>query len=276
MSGGLIHAGCGILDGIYRSADGITWLQSVDNTYGGVWSLSCAFGDIYAGTHTGNAHILVSADDVNWADDHEEPGRSRFRGMCLFGSYIYAILTSTDQVFRSNGGAWSAADGHFRHIKATADRARREWTGPEREKAKDIYWSATRGQAWTGARLKHVGAPVPTPVVPRTPAHRRHVEEENAAMAACNAAVDADNRLKGAAGGWLGLMRLGGVTGWGGLLALALRHRKTLLDIIAGKDRAIDQHDSAVDRLAKRTRNAFKGADLEREHAVRRNGAAAT
>lgn len=164
-------------------------------------------------------------------------------------------------------------DGHLRKMKPQIDRARAQASpGPGRERLDSLAFHVTRALAWSAAMLKHKGAPAPMVTVPASPEDRREVIEEDLARRAYNAAVEQEARLKAAASGWLGLLGLGGgLTGGGGLIALFLRHRKKLLAVIAGKDRAIDQYDIGADSLTKSTRNKqFTGEDLVREHKLRK------
>lgn len=110
--GSLIVAACGNPQGsVYRSADGSTWFESFrDPTYGGVHCLAVFGSNIYGGTHLpGGAYILQSADAIVWTDVHNEAGETAFQSLCVFGSYLYAALQSTGEIWRSSDGTtWAA------------------------------------------------------------------------------------------------------------------------------------------------------------------------
>lgn len=175
--------------------------------------------------------------------------------------------------------ALTYGQGHASEAQAVVRSAyRAATTAPAREQLRLADWHLTRSVGWSKAHLRLYKGPAPTIRIPTTREDEEAVVTEKINQRQFKADVDTDLARQEAATGWLGLLGLGGgaLTGGGGILALLLRHKKVgriirgLRDTVAGKDRALDQYDVGVDRLADRTRRGFKGTDMEREHAARK------
>lgn len=173
-------------------------------------------------------------------------------------------------------------DGHVEEIvKAAEEGALASTEGTvEARQFKILHFHATRAKTWTKAMTDHKGPPPETVVVPEGPEDTREIEEENAKRREYKAEVKAEKDLK--AKGWAGLKGLlglgvgGGGLGIAGLLwrnrrKLLQRGKKILADNLHQK-KALDQYNAGVDQLPKKQRNAFKGAEMEEEHALRENG----
>jgi len=118
------------------------------------------------------------------------------------------------------------ADGHLKASKAVV-RAATDIPEVAREK---LMFHLSRGSAWTGAALEIKGAPEQPSYIPYGPADASTCKQEDDALRAWEAEAKADEALKAAAFGWLGLAGGGG----GGLtmatiIALLLKKRKKCL-----------------------------------------------